>query len=237
MSNKVPVRIICCLLTVAMFSHSQGGNHMPTKAGIDHILYAASDLQRGMDEIEGLLGVRPVKGGHHPQYGTHNAILSLGPGVYLEVIARDPDMPPPERGALFDVPETEGSRLVAWVYRVADIQQSSDALRDAGILLGPINKGSREKPDGSVISWELTDPYTRPLDGAIPFLIDWGDTVHPSGVVASGGDLVELSVTHPEPDEVRNALSALGAEIKVLQGDQFRLSARIKTEHGLITIR
>ena len=210
---------------------------MPAKSGIDHILYATSDLKRGMDEIEELLGVRPVEGGHHAQYGTHNALLSLGPGIYLEVIARDPDLPPPERGALIDVPETDGSRLVAWVYRVKDIQESSDVLRDAGILLGPIDKGSRKKPDGSVISWELTDPYTRPLNGAIPLLIDWGDTVHPSGVVPSGGDLVELTVTHPEPDSVRNALSALGAEIRVSKGDRFRISARIKTEHGLITIR
>ena len=210
---------------------------MKTATGIDHLVYASSGLQRGMDEIEELLGVRPVEGGHHPQYGTHNALLSLGPGMYLEVIARDPDLPPPERGALIDVPETGDSRLFAWVYRVADIQESSDALRDVGVLLGPIDKGSREKPDGSVVAWKLTDPYTRPLNGAIPFLIDWGNTVHPSGVVPSGGQLVELIVTHPEPDTVRRALSVLGAKVTVLQGDPFRLSARIETEQGLITIR
>jgi hypothetical protein len=44
-------------------------------------------------------------------------------------------------------------------------------------------------------------------------------------------------VTHPEPDTVQNALSVLGAKVKVLQGDPFHLSARIKTEQGLITIR
>ena len=39
--------------------------------GIDHLVYACANLEHGMDEIEALLGVRPVRGGHHPQYGTH----------------------------------------------------------------------------------------------------------------------------------------------------------------------
>lgn len=207
------------------------------KTGIDHLLYAASDLQRGMDEIEALLGVRPVPGGNHPQYGTHNALLSLGQGIYLEVIARDPDLPPPTRGVLFDVPQTDGSRLVAWVYRVTDIQESSAALRDAGIALGPVDSGRREKPDGSIVSWELTDPYTRPLSGAVPFLIDWGDTAHPSMVVPSGGRLVELVVTHPDADAVRSALSVVGAPVRVEAGDRFQLSATIRTEDRYVNIR
>jgi Glyoxalase-like domain len=53
---------------------------------IDHIVFGCSDLERGMDEIEQLLGIRPVPGGRHIQFGTHNALLSLGPATYLEVI-------------------------------------------------------------------------------------------------------------------------------------------------------
>ena len=39
---------------------------------------------------EGALGATPAPGGHHPLMGTHNQLLSLGPGEYLEVIAIDP---------------------------------------------------------------------------------------------------------------------------------------------------
>jgi hypothetical protein len=53
---------------------------------IDHILLGIDDLDRGMDLFEQRSGVRPVQGGKHPG-GTHNALVSLGDGTYLEIIA------------------------------------------------------------------------------------------------------------------------------------------------------
>jgi len=46
-------------------SRSEEAAMPPT--GIDHLVYASADLEREMDEIEALLGARPVRGGHHPQ--------------------------------------------------------------------------------------------------------------------------------------------------------------------------
>lgn len=204
--------------------------------GVDHLLYASANLEQGMDEIESLLGIRPFRGGHHPRYGTHNALLSLGPGTYLEVIARDPQLPAPKLGALVDVPANAKSRLITWAYRTADIQDSATAASNAGTGLGRIESGTRARPDGSEISWYLTDPYVMPLDGAVPFLINWGGTSHPSIVVPSGGRLVELVIEHPEPDRVRRALSALAADITVIEGAEFRLSARIATTNGLVVL-
>ena len=62
-----------------------------TQDTIDHLVYACANLERGMDEIEAQLGTRPVRGGRHPKFGTHNALLGLGDGVYLEIASRDPD--------------------------------------------------------------------------------------------------------------------------------------------------
>ena len=75
-----------------------------------------------------------------------------------------------------------------------------------------------------------------PLDGAIPFQINWGDTTHPSTVVPAAGRLAELVIEHPEPDRVRSVLAVLGAEVTVIAGDEFRLSAKIQTDDGTVIL-
>ena len=206
-------------------------------SGIDHLVYAVSNLERGMDEIEELLGVRPVVGGRHPQYGTHNALLSLGPNTYLEIIARDPSLPLPQQGALVALSPDEASRLVTWVFRPEDIEKASAAAREAQLGLGPIETGSRQRPDGTMLSWELSDPYAMPMGGAIPFLIHWGDTPHPSGAVPRGGRLIELTIEHPQAERIQTAMSVLGAAVSVVRADVFRLSATIETNNGKIMLR
>lgn len=37
---------------------------------VDHLVYATSNLERGMEEIERLTGVPPTLGGQHPGRGT-----------------------------------------------------------------------------------------------------------------------------------------------------------------------
>jgi hypothetical protein len=230
-------RLACVLIAAPMFAPGQADETKMLPSGIDHLVYAVSDLERGMDEIERLLGVRPVAGGRHPQYGTHNALLSLGSTIYLEIIARDPSLPAPQQGALVDLSPGDPSRLITWVFRPENIEEASAAARDANIGLGPVETGSRERPDGSMLSWQLTDPYAMPMDGALPFLIHWGDTPHPSGAVPLGGNLVELVIEHTRAEVIRDAMSVLGAHVTVRRGDEFRLSAAIETNSGIATLR
>jgi hypothetical protein len=79
-------------------------------------------------------------------------------------------------------------------------------------------------------------PSAMPTDGAIPFLIDWGATVRPSTVAPSAGRLTGLVIQHPEPGRVCNAMSALGAEVQVAEGSEFRLSAEIATNNGPVIL-
>ncbi|HKJ18716.1 MAG TPA: VOC family protein [Xanthomonadales bacterium] len=206
------------------------------KQNLDHVLYATSNLEQGMDEIESLLGVRPARGGHHPQFGTHNALLSLGAGVYLEVIARDPDLPEPEGGAFVDVPDGAQSRLVTWVMQTSDIEQTVAAARAADIGIGKISVGRRENPDGSTVSWQATDPYAMPFDGALPFVINWGKTPHPSATTPAGGRFEQLLIEHPQAESVRSGLAVLGLNLEVSEAKEYRLVAKIRTPDGEVTL-
>lgn len=204
---------------------------------VDHLLYACSDLERGRDEIEELLGVRPVIGGRHERFGTHNALLSLGSGAYLEVVARDPNLPVPAHGLLVNIPRNEGSRLITWVLRVRDIDASAHSARAAGLGLGAVEPGQRETPEGEMIRWQLTDPYAERRGGALPFLINWGNTPHPSTIAPAVGQLRGIVIEHPEADAIGSACALLDADVEVREAPAFALTAAIDTPSGVRYLR
>lgn len=195
---------------------------------IDHLVFAAPRLEAGMDAVERRLGMRPVPGGRHPAFGTHNALVALGPRTYLEVIAPDPGLDPPSRGRVFGVDGVLEPRLVTWALGDETIDATAAAARG----LGPVESGRREQPDGTVLAWRLTDPYAMPLDGTVPFLISWGSTPHPAASVPRAGSLCGFRIEHPDPDRVRRALAALGVEAAVRKAGTVRFVARIATPSG-----
>ena len=204
---------------------------------VDHLIFAVPNLEDGRDKFEQLLGVRPVIGGRHPQYGTHNAQLSLGQTTYLEIIAPDPDADIPAEDVLFGLDYFQEPRLATWVLHTEEIDALAASANSANVELGPVESGKRVKPDGTVVSWKLTEPSAMPLNGAVPFLISWGDTPHPAGSAPQAGELIGLKIEHPEPERTRQALLALGVEMDVQAGAKFQLIAKIRTSQGDIEIR
>lgn len=199
---------------------------------IDHLIITAPTREEGMDYIEERLGIRPVITGQHPQWGTHNALLSLGGEIFLEVIAPDRSLPIPERGRLFSDCYEQPPRLATWVQRAEQIEEVRHRALASGLHLGAIQTGHRTRPDGTQLSWRLTDPYAFPLQGALPFLIAWGDTPHPAHSLPHVGDLQELHIMHPEPDRVRHYLDVLDIDLPVTEGLNCRLQATIRTTDG-----
>ena len=80
---------------------------------IDHLVYAVPDLEASCAEIESAWGVRPSPGGKHTGRGTHNALLNLGDGAYLEVIGPDPEQPQPAQPRAFGIDSLAVPRLGA----------------------------------------------------------------------------------------------------------------------------
>lgn len=217
---------------------------------VDHLVYAAPELEKGIDRAERLLGVRAAPGGRHPAWGTRNALLALGEAAYLEIIAPDPELPAPDGPRPFRVDEVEEPRLVTWAAKAEEPERAAARLAAAdlevaggagkgseSVHLGPVAEGSRRRPDGSELSWRLTDPAAARAGGVVPFLIRWGDAPHPAADAPAGCALRELCAHHPDPDRVREALVLLELDLPVEPGPEPSLLARIAAPRGAVELR
>jgi hypothetical protein len=202
---------------------------------LDHLVYRASSLEAAIEELADLLGVRPAEGGRHPGRGSRNALLSLGERSYLEILAPDPDQPPPPPTSLLG--STEGpARLATWAIRPPDIEAAVGRALEGGVDLGPIAPMSRERADGGRLEWRLTTGV-RPAHGLVPFLIDWGDAPHPAANTPGGCSLLGLRAEHPDPDIVMPDLTALDLQLTLAQAAAPGLIATIGTPRGVVELR
>ena len=112
-----------------------------------------------------------------------------------------------------------------------------EVMRSAGMDPGTVAEMSRRKPDGELLSWTLTrgGDSTVASDGALPFAIDWGPTPSPATTLPSMGQLVSLTISHPDA-HVRSIAEALGVGIEVAEGPA-SLTARVDTPNGIVEVR
>jgi hypothetical protein len=209
----------------------------PLVATVDHLVYATPDLQTGVERVERLLGVLASPGGQHPGRGTRNALLSLGPGAYLEIIGPDPDQPPPAQPRPFGIDALKEPRLVTWAAKGTDLEQLSSNAQSRGVRLGDVTSGSRRRGDGVMLSWRYTDPRTVVADGVVPFFIDWGKTPHPAATATEGAALVTLRAEHPDAERVQRMLTGLGLDLQVQSGSRPALIATISSPRGRVELR
>jgi hypothetical protein len=202
---------------------------------IDHLVYASPTLEQGMAEIQELTAVKPVIGGKHLQWGTWNALISLGPQCFFEIIAIDPAQSY-VGPIIFDLDTITESKLVRWVAKSNRIPEQVKLAEAAGFSLGPVIEGQREKQDGTLLKWSLTDPLSNPGDGLIPFLIDWRDTPHPGSATPKGCMLLALSGKHPNPGIIQQMLQAIELDFEIEKGKTIELTATIQAPNGLIKI-
>ncbi|HZZ09543.1 MAG TPA: VOC family protein [Paraburkholderia sp.] len=196
---------------------------------LDHLVISARTLDEGTQYVADTLGIAPAGGGAHPLMRTHNRLLNLWGGVYLEVIAVDPQAglsaAPNEsaapRARLFalDAPATQarlesGPYLSHWVVRVErpkrlETWQTQYPQRIAPVVSmtrGELTWGLTVPDDGAFPSWQGAG------DGVLPSLIQWDSPRHPStDLPESGIALKALKGTHPQADVLANQLQWLGA--------------------------
>ncbi|MBN9887468.1 VOC family protein [Salipiger abyssi] len=203
------------------------------KLQLDHIAVLGESLEEAVAHSEAAVGMPLLPGGEHPRYGTHNQLLGLGRGLYLEAMSIDPAAPPPEEPRWFGLDRFEGpARLDKWICRVKDMEAALEALPMAGRPVA-LSRGR--------LRWVMSVPEDGmlPFDGMFPALIEWRSPV-PAGAMlsASGTTLARLMVTHPEADALE-ALLAPYLDAPLVQfatGDAPGLRAELRNAQGQVRV-
>ena len=197
---------------------------------LDHIAIVASTLEAGVSWVEQALGVPLQPGGQHALFGTHNMLLSLGPDVYLEVIAVDPAATPPGRARWFDLDRFTGTpRIGNWIVNTEDI--SSDVAR-LGEQIGRTVLLARAD-----LRWTMAVPDSGvlPFDNIHPALIEWGGRHPAPTLIDQGVRLRALHVSHPQAQGLQ-ALIDLGDDCVVYETGAPGLRAVFDTPSGRCTL-
>ena len=152
---------------------------------IDHVIYAAADLDAAAARIESELGLMARVGGRHEGLGTHNRIVPLG-GGYLELLG----VADPEEAASSDFgrgPLTRlargGDGLLAWVVAVDDVDSVA---RRLGTTITTISRAG--------LSARLTGVAEAMQEPYLPFFISRDPGVPDPGIGGDAGGITWIEL-------------------------------------------
>jgi hypothetical protein len=224
MSKAAPLALVA-LLALAPLAPSAPLAPVAPLAQFDHLVIAVRSLDEGMAEFERLTGIKAGVGGKHPGRGTENALVSLGGGKYVEIIA-------PQAGVTLQ-PRDEGMRkldrlrIINWAVGISNVEQAVAALETAGFPTTPPQPGSRVTPTGERLEWTTFGLNDQSLPFA-PFFINWSPgTKHPSTTATGGCTLAQLTIQDPASDRLSKALGALGVDGVTYAKGPLRIEARL----------
>jgi len=205
---------------------------------LDHLTVIAPTLAAGVEHVRSCLDLDVPFGQRHGYMGTHNHLLQLGDTVYLEIVALDPEAPPPPRARWFGLDDRNavatdwdaGRRLRGWVARTDGIDA---ALKGREGLFGTKVSLPWSRPS---FDFAVPDDGSLPLGGAAPSLIDRrGKPRSMANIADLGARLNAFSLEHPEAE----AIAALYGELAIdrpptiSRADSLRYRALIETPAGL----
>jgi len=203
---------------------------------IDHLVFCVPNLQTAMQQLTDKCGIEVVYGGQHKTKGTENALLNLGKGAYLELLAIDATNTNIAAPRWMGVDLVEEFTFTRWAIKSTDLANDVAILKRVNPLMGEIFTGSRQKVDGSTLRWSMALPLATPAIEVLPFMVDWKDSVHPTESLEEGCELISLEFTHPKPFPIKTALRDLKVEIQVKQGTKASLKAIVDTPNGQVVL-
>lgn len=202
---------------------------------LDHIIWAVPDLEAACQRIHALTGIEPQSGGVLPgRTQSHNALLSLGNGSYLEILC------PARTGTAkwANYVEDGNSHVIGYAMTVKDrFSHLLAALASARLKPNGPRPFGRVRPDGTKLNWELVHITGTEFDNAMPFFIDWLDSKpHPSVSSPGGIKLSSFAISHPRAKELQNSFKMLSIDTPVVASDRHYMEVTLQTPKGEVRL-
>jgi hypothetical protein len=130
---------------------------------IDHVIYGTADLDLAAARIDACLGLTVVPGGRHDGLGTHNRIVPLGDGSFIELLAvADPqEARRSPVGAALQAAIAQGDGLFGWALAVEDVGPVAERL---GTTISTVGRQG--------MTARLTGLAESVAEPALPFFIE-----------------------------------------------------------------
>ena len=181
---------------------------------------------------------RAAIGGVHPGAGTRNALLSLGAGRYLEIIAPDPAQPAANDER--HLRNLTRPRLITFAVATKDIESITAKARKARLEVSGPRDGSRRLPSGATLRWQTLAVRSDLGTGVVqpvPFFIQWAPgSSHPSSDSPRGCVLEALEFEHPDPVRLNLMFEAFGLDADVSSRSDVRIIAGMNTPKGRLEL-
>lgn len=134
---------------------------------VDHVVFAGTDIEAMRSALAGV-GLDPEYGGEHSNGVTHNYMLGLPDGSYLELIST---VDPGAESPWWNEPIHGDAGPCAWAIDVEDIEAEADRLAGLGIGVEGPTAHTRERPDGVEVAFDLAVLGEHGLGAKYPLLI------------------------------------------------------------------
>ncbi len=179
-----------------------------TILGIDHIIVIGHQLETMISGFE-QLGFTVTPGGRHST-GTHNALIALGDGAYIELLAFWEPALQSRRWWMLQA----GGGLCEFMLTSDDIDLDVESIRKRGISYDDSVSGSRTRPDGQVVKWK---DGPSPEHSSLPYLIedvtarelripDGEARIHPNGATGIKQLLIRSNCLHRTAEQYHQIL-------------------------------
>jgi Glyoxalase-like domain len=227
----VTTRSIATKLAMTLALVATGVVSAALAAQVDHVMLGIDDLDHGIQAFEQATGVKPVYGGKHPG-GTHNALVSLGGGTYLEIIALQNGVT--DAGEYAGLKQLRTLTPIGWAVSSKDSAELRNRLSAAGLAVTEPVPGSRTTPAGATLSWQtfgLKDNFEE-----APFFIVWSEqTPHPATTSPGGCKLQQWHVAGAHLKNLERLRTALDLRIDIADAKPTSMRLSLKCPHGVVT--